>query len=248
MASNEPERLPSARNGRIAIALTRSGFLPRTLSLAASPSRPRQRLGGRCDLSRGCPACLAAPRAEHGKDASHQFLQPTHDTSTLRPARFPVAPPSNLARWALRHTPRDPPVSAVRPRPKPPADPSGASLDGEPPASASSRLVGVPCGAPRGHRSFLAELRSTAPPTDAAGMRFYRPRSRLVTRPLTLSVAPVPPGKPGFAGSQIHVRRRLVKDNAFCGSERLPSTNTLSSPLSRRVMKSPQSGCHRVTV
>jgi len=124
-------------------------------------------MGGRFELSRICPACLAAPRAERGKDASHRLLQPTYDTSTLRPARFPVAP-----------------------RPKPVAHPSRASLDGEPPASASSRLPGGPCGAPSGHRSFLAGLRSTAPPNDAARTRFCRPRSELVTWPLTLLSRP----------------------------------------------------------
>jgi len=167
MTSDEPERLPSARIDRITFVVTRSRVLPRTLSLAASPPRPVKGLGGRFDLSHTCPACLAAPRAERGKDASHRLLQPTYDTSTLRSARFPVAP-----------------------GPKPLAHPGRASLDGEPPASASSRLPGGPCGAPSGHRPFLAGLRSTAPPNDAARTRFCRPRSELVTWPLTLLSRP----------------------------------------------------------
>jgi len=70
---------------------------PRTLSLAASLGLPRQRPTGRLELShasRGPPCCFqhggAALRRE--KDASHRLLQPTPVTSTLRTARFLVAP------------------------------------------------------------------------------------------------------------------------------------------------------------
>jgi len=68
---------------------------PRTLSLAASLSLPRQRQTGRLELSRA-PASRPAvagteDRAHHGKDASHRLLQPTSITSTLRITRFPVA-------------------------------------------------------------------------------------------------------------------------------------------------------------
>jgi hypothetical protein len=64
---------------------------PCTLSLAASPG---SLVKGR-RVASGYPSVQpsrVAPRPPSGeKDASHQLLQPTHDTSTLSTARFPAA-------------------------------------------------------------------------------------------------------------------------------------------------------------
>jgi hypothetical protein len=74
----------------------------------------------------------------------------------------------------------------------------GASLDGDPPASAEITTLAarflelLSSGAALGGgvaRSWRV-LRSAAPPYGAARPRCFRPRAELVTLPLTLSVAP----------------------------------------------------------
>jgi len=103
-----------------------------------------------------------------GKDASHQLLQPTYNPSTPRTARFPGALPVE---------PRDPRGPSARQRtlthhrPTASGEPPGeASLDGEPPASASSQPALDPHtqGFPLARRrawccAVLAERRSNAP-------------------------------------------------------------------------------------
>jgi len=88
---------------------------PRTLSLAASLGLPRQRQAGRLELPRGIGNRLATAPSCHEKDASLRLLQPTPVTSTLRIVRFPSALRRSL--------------------------PGGASLDGEPPASAFATTI-----------------------------------------------------------------------------------------------------------
>jgi hypothetical protein len=165
--------------GLAAFALTRTQPEPRTLSLAAIRSRPVK--GGvvasnYLTLPRDR---LAAAPGNDEKDASHRRLQPTYDTSTLRTDRFSSAPPSSLAALWSAHPRR---------RPRPPADdPSGATLDGEPPASAllrpPSALRGRSLGDDVGRsiaRSWRVP-RSTAPPSDASRPRCFRPRAELAT-------------------------------------------------------------------
>lgn len=73
----------------------------------------------------------------------------------------------------------------------------GASLDGDPPASAIAhdpfpahvRNLSPVRSHRRGRRAILAELRSKAPPRDTSRSRRFRPRTELVTWPLTPSVA-----------------------------------------------------------
>jgi hypothetical protein len=88
----------------------------RTRSLAASLGLPRQRPTGRFELSGFFTfAARLAPRAlvKHRKDASHRLLQPTPVTSTLRFARFPVAPRS-APRLAAYRVPERRPILGVR--------------------------------------------------------------------------------------------------------------------------------------
>jgi len=239
MASNEPERLPSARTGRIPFVVTRSRVLPRTRSLAASP--PGLVKGWVVAPSYPAPSRLASRRPE--LDVGKMRLTDFCNRPTTR-APFGLLDSRSRLLQASRGAPCGTPRATLRSAPSA----LGRSLlrtRVEPRLTASLQLRlrhDTPAFLTEhpGHRSFLAGLRSTAPPNDATRTRSCRPRSRLVTWPLTPSVAPVPPGKPGFAGSQIRVRHRLVKGDGFSGSERLPSTNTLSSPLSRRVRKGPR--------
>jgi hypothetical protein len=117
----------------------------------------------------------------------------------------------------------------------------GASLDGDPPASAiahdplAARARSLSPERPRrrGHHAVLAELRSVAPPRRASRSRRFRPRTGLVMWPLTPSVATrgpqprplprkelktasaVPPGPPRAAASS--------KTAELAGPGRLPS-------------------------
>lgn len=145
------------------------------------------------------------------KDASFRLLQPTYDhVHPARTIRFPnvTAPlgtPCGAALQGLR--PLGPPSGALAL-----ADacsigylvklhrtafslsagsvpPGGASLDGDPPASAivddpdptgtRSRSPGRSPG--RGRRTVLVELRSVAPPCCASRPRLCRPRTEIVT-------------------------------------------------------------------
>jgi len=146
-----------------------------------------------------------------GKDASFRLLQPTYDhVHPARTIRFPnmIVPsgaPCGAVLLSLR--PLGPPSGALvladacsigylvkRHRPafgvSASGEPSGgASLDGDPPASAivadpvqtgaRSRSPGRSSG--RGRRTVLVELRSVAPPCCASRPRRCRPRTEIVT-------------------------------------------------------------------
>ena len=148
--TNAPERLPSVRSrsrdpaGKVAFVV-HSRFLAPHPVARLEPCLPRQRPVGRFELSHparlvtGCPA----PRRAGEKDASLRLLQPTHDTSTLYAARFPLSLPSCLTAFRPRGPPAHDEPSMTRPTQACAlADTSsdestgGASLDGEPPASA----------------------------------------------------------------------------------------------------------------
>jgi hypothetical protein len=79
-------------------------------------------------------------------------------------------------------------ASPTRPRPMASSgSPGGASLDGEPPASAASQppSTAFGAGAPSAHQggrcAVLAEPRSKAPPRCASRPRRFRPRAELAT-------------------------------------------------------------------
>jgi hypothetical protein len=177
-APNEPERLPSDRPepcgpGRLhrACSYTRTAS-PRTLSLAASLAHLVKGWG----VASNYPALirLASRRAEPG---SKKMRLPT--SATDRRHEHPADPsiPGRASLGASRPSGYVPCGTAPAcPRREPRADhPGGASLDGDPPASALSQPL---CGGPgvlapdptRARRlPVLAELRSTAPPADAPG-------------------------------------------------------------------------------
>jgi hypothetical protein len=71
---------------------------PRTLSPATSRTRSVKELVRSPQAIPPPRLTPSYPEARHasGKDASPRHLQPTFDTSTLRAARFPVAPPTPL--------------------------------------------------------------------------------------------------------------------------------------------------------
>jgi hypothetical protein len=163
-----PERLPSVRSGSIepadevAIVVHSRGFAPHPVA-RSEPCLPRQRQVGRLDLSRpariltGCPA----PHRASEKDASLRLLQPNHDTSTQYAARFPISPPFQPCRlsttWpsGLRWTADVVPARAcafagTR------RSSGGASLDGEPPASASPQPTRETVGRAIVHRVIRA--------------------------------------------------------------------------------------------
>jgi len=125
--------------------------------------------------------------------------------------------------------------------------PSGASLDGEPPASACAAFItrspeGVPEGALRGlcperprerHSTVLAGPRSTAPPRCTSRSRCFRPRAEPATSPLTSSVTTLRGSGREAASPSLRIARpafprRLVKDSGFVGSGRLPSPSAPS--------------------
>lgn len=121
MTSNEPERLPSARSGRIAIVVTRSGYLPRTLSLAASPpglvkgwvvaatypvaarlaSRRPERDMGKMRLTNFCNR--PTTRAPFGLlDSRSRLLRTSRDAPCDTPRATLRSAPSALGRSLLR--------------------------------------------------------------------------------------------------------------------------------------------------
>jgi len=161
-----PERTGHAR------AFTRARTGPAPLSLAASRSSPVKGLV----VASSCPARhdppFGAPRG-HGEDASTRCLQPTHGTSTPRRIRFLAAP-------ALA-------FGTAIPRTRTHAA-GGASLDGEPPASASiaHRLTdrggrSLEPSRRRGTARSWRVLRSAAPPAVPPGPRRFRPLAGLAT-------------------------------------------------------------------
>jgi len=200
---------------------------------------------GRFRLSPRLPRALWARRTCTEKDASLRLLQPTYDhVHPARTIRFPCVPalchPSRS--FENRHRPAFGRWTSGR-------STGGASLDGDPPASAIAHDTFSVCvrsldperSRRRGRRAILAELRSKAPPRNTSRPRRFRPRTELVTWPLTLSVATrrhclglslrrgpktastVPPGPPRPAASS--------KATELVGPERLPSTmNPSASP------------------
>jgi hypothetical protein len=190
------------RAGRVAGVVHVRGPCPRTLSLAASPIPPRQRLVGHFEPSRRSETRrlpCASPRCE--KDASHRLLQPTLDTSTPSAARFPTTLPSSRDLFRRRDLLdcANPPGTAepsLRPS-RPPTDESsgGASLDGEPPASAPPQPFGrspepkLRALARFDHRAFQVGPRSKALWRHGSRLRPLRPRAEHAALPLTPSVA-----------------------------------------------------------
>jgi hypothetical protein len=113
----------------------------RTLSLAASPSRPVKGLVGRFELSRPVrlPASCPALHRTGETDASPRLLQPTHDTSTRRVIRLPISPACASRATLEAYAPcvkRETPTNhRVEPR-----------LTAKPPASAPLRSRVEPAG------------------------------------------------------------------------------------------------------
>jgi hypothetical protein len=152
---------------------TRARLTPHPIA-RLEPRLPRQGPTARFELPRrsrlvtGCPA----PHRTSEKDASLRLLQPTHDTSTHCAARFPIPLPSRPA--------------ALRPRDTPFTRPGGASLDGDPPASAlpqpERRILGrSPISASFGHRAVLVrEPRSKALPRRASRAQPSQPRASML--------------------------------------------------------------------
>jgi hypothetical protein len=219
MASNGPGHLPSDRTGRDRLLLhTREPCLapcrpPRSLAtkLQAAPY-PASSKAGRS--RRPIPSSPGSPRgAPDGRQ--ERCVSPTSATDSRHEHPSVCSIPESAAFRPSRHAPcgaprDDLPVFAVRPRPWPrPDDPGGTSLDGEPPASASSRHPAVRVGSPSGRHPFLAGPRSTAPPDSASRPRRYRPQTEIMTWPLTPSVAPrlCPAKCTGCAERQTHFPR-----------------------------------------
>jgi len=165
---------------------------PAPCRLPRSGARLVKGRAGRFRLSPRLPCALLTRRACTGKDASLRLLQPTYDsrapcTDPPIPVRAGSLSPrgaerlrrSAFGRWTSGRST------------------GGASLDGDPPASAIAHDPFSACArglSPvrsrrRGHRAVLAELRSKAPPRVASRSRRCRPRTELVTWPLTPSVA-----------------------------------------------------------
>jgi len=104
---DEPGRLPSDRLELCSPSGLGSASCSRALPRPAPSRSPRALVclvkGLRVassypELPRAAlPSPAWRPALCHGKDASHRLLQPTPFTSTLRTARFPVAPPTRDA-------------------------------------------------------------------------------------------------------------------------------------------------------
>jgi len=109
--SPEPERLPSDRPSTLRPKRTVSRLLSHLHATAPhpfvcrDPIQPRQKAWRSLQttpLVRGSPCGSPRPC---GEDASHQCLQPTYVTSTLRTDRFPSEPPVGLAASLVRLSP-----------------------------------------------------------------------------------------------------------------------------------------------
>jgi hypothetical protein len=158
-APREPGRLPSDRPGACApgrqcrARCSRSRPCPRTLSLAASPIPPRQRLMGRFEPSRrwarhGSLRDRVAPCFAARKMRLTDFCnrRSTRALRTLLDSRPRVSSSHEALRPRDLLACADPPMTrspeACAPLEPPLDEPSGgASLDGEPPASASSATL-----------------------------------------------------------------------------------------------------------
>jgi len=136
--------------------------------------------------------------------------------------------------------------------------PGGASLDGEPPASASAaiRPAGLEVGAPGTH--VIQTLRGPGGASIDCSSAPSLPIAAFSTADRACDVASDalfrdpprtwPRGRIPFAwGRWIHLRRRLVKDDDLAGSERLPSTSSPSPCASgfRRGHVGSRGACHR---
>jgi len=136
--------------------------------------------------------------------------------------------------------------------------PGGASLDGEPPASASAaiRPAGLEVGAPGTHA--IQTLRgpggasidcSSAPSLPVAAFSTADRACDVASDALSRDPPRTwPRDRIPFAwGRWIHLRRRPVKDDDLAGSERLPSTSSPSPCASgfRRRRVGSRGACHR---
>jgi hypothetical protein len=136
--------------------------------------------------------------------------------------------------------------------------PGGASLDGEPPASASAtiRPAGLEVGAPSTHA--IQTLRgpggasidcSSAPSLPVAAFSTADRACDVASDALSRDPPRTwPRDRIPFAwGRSIHLHRRLVKDDDFAGSGRLPSTSSPSPCASgfRRRRVGSRGACHR---
>jgi hypothetical protein len=198
---DEPGRLPSDRpepcgpGGRAAFVVHVRGS-PRTLSPAAIRGRPRQRPSWSLQtipalalrtVRRAEPAWGKMPLSDFCNRLTFTCTQ--HGPSDSRACPLlnePLAGPpfgrhrSAFGRWTSSRST------------------GGASLDGDPPASAIAhdpfparvRSLDPERSRRRGHHAVLAELRSTAPPRNASRSRRFLPQTGLVTWPLTPLVRP----------------------------------------------------------
>jgi len=129
-------------------------FAGSTLAPSRSPRARSRLVKGWWVASSHLAAHTSCPALRCEKDASHRLLQPTLDTSTPSAARFLTALPSSHGAFRPRDLLdcADPPETAepsLRPsRPSTDEPSGGASLDGEPPASAPLQSL-VRCPEPR---------------------------------------------------------------------------------------------------
>jgi hypothetical protein len=234
---------------------------PRTLSLAASPVPPRQGQVGRFELPRvpaaASPSPARGPRSLRGRCVSPTSATDSrHEHPAVRsiPGCAPIrAAPRGATRLRARtHPGREPRRqssgacrSAYRM-----SRPGGASLDGEPPASALPQPPREPRrasawsrgpGRPRARVSaVLVEPRSTAPPRCTSRRRCSRPHAGLATRPLTSPVvslggsgiAAASPSPPDTRTGSAAVSS---KTTACADPGRLPSTSAPSPGHARRL-------------
>ena len=246
-----PERLPSVRSGsfepadEVAIVVHSRGFAPHPIA-RLEPCLPRQRPVGRFELSRPARilASCPAPHFACEKDASLRLLQPTHDTSTQYAARFPISRPflpcrlsttwpSRLRRIADGVPTRAFALAGAR------RSSGGASLDGEPPASASPQPTHGTAGKPSiiarfEHGTIWSEPRSKAPSRLASRLRPCRPRAEHAAWPLTSSptTAPLDPDfRLDLRWLSLGLASATLSSKTIAPSKpgRLPSTSALSS-------------------
>jgi len=163
-ATDEPERLPSDRleprgsSGLDVLVVHVHRLTPHPVARCEpGPASSKADWSPRATSRSGVPPFDGRASSDE-KDASHRLLQPTPFTSTLRTVQFLVALVVTLHLAVSRGAPRV--LRCARgalahPGPEPGGDevwvpaalpcrmsrPSGASLDGEPPASAAAAIV-----------------------------------------------------------------------------------------------------------